>query len=149
MKKYLFVCRYNIFRSPYSARWFSKYCSDHGIDAEIKSAGIAVEPGFDSETPLTKSLVYWADRILVMEDYMKENIFEVFDLGKNRSIDVVSLGIPDKFRPFVSDAAGIERMPAKEALEYLAKGADSPDFLFGERLMNKILEANLDLILKY
>ncbi|MEK6974563.1 MAG: hypothetical protein AABW41_04990 [Nanoarchaeota archaeon] len=148
MKKYLFVCRYNIFRSPYSASWFSKYCKDHNIDAEVNSAGIAVEPGFDSETPLTKSLVHWADRILVMEDYMKENIFEIFDLGKKRSIDVASLGIPDKFRPFVSDAAEIERMSAKEALEYLAKDADNPDFLFGKGLMNKILEANLDLILR-
>lgn len=69
MKRLLFVCSKNRFRSPTAEAVFS---GRH--DVESMSAGL----NKDSDTPLTADLVAWADIIFVMEPTHKAKIRSQF-----------------------------------------------------------------------
>jgi len=144
---YLFVCRYNKMRSPYAATWFAEYCKEHNIDAVVKSAGIHVEN--PTRTQLTKPLVDWADTIIVMEDYMAEEIINNY---QQSSKNIVNLNVADIFDDHTEESPmpyDDNTTPA-EAIKLLEAGFIRYSFRkhFGKRFFNKILQAKLEDIVK-
>ena len=88
MRKILFICGKNQWRSPTAEQVFAEY---PGI--ECASAGLS----HDAETPLCIELVEWAELLFVMEAKHKSNLsarFKPHLLGKR----VVCLNIPDNYR---------------------------------------------------
>lgn len=85
MKKLLFVCSENRFRSPTAEAVFS----DHRA---IEAIGVGTNT--DAATPISGDLVEWADIILVMEKIHKKKISQKFRaLLKEKRLMV--LDIPD------------------------------------------------------
>lgn len=88
MRRVLFVCSKNQWRSPTAEEVFS----DHeGL--ECASAGL----NHDAQSPLAPELVEWADIIFVMEREHKTKMsarFEKYLRGKR----VVCLNIPDNYQ---------------------------------------------------
>lgn len=88
MRKVLFICGKNKWRSPTAEQVFS----DHpGV--ECASAGLS----HDAEVPVSAELVEWAELIFVMEKPHKAKLSAQFKaqlLGKK----VVCLNIPDKYK---------------------------------------------------
>ena len=85
-RRVLFVCTGNICRSALAERIFRRLLAEAGLDAEVRSAGVAAYPGMTSPKevlqalaargldgtghraqPLSGELVDWADLILTME----------------------------------------------------------------------------------
>lgn len=147
--KYLFVCHANWSRSPYAAEWFSEYCKRSNIEAEVMSAGLKVEPAeidcrrinLNNEivkwtrTSLDPELVNWADEIIVMEEYMKEEINQKYPNTKR----IVVLNIPDYFLQNIQD-------PENESIEEIQKIVNYSKW-FGRTWFSKLLENKLELIL--
>ena len=88
MKRVLFICGKNKWRSPTAEELF---CTQPGV--ECASAGLSA----DSQTPLSAELVEWADLIFVMEKVHKTKLSTRFkpQLSGKR---VICLGIPDNYR---------------------------------------------------
>lgn len=88
MKRVLFICSQNKWRSPTAEHVFSEH---PGI--ECTSAGL----NHDAENPLTPELVEWADLIFVMERGHKAKLSARFrkHLGDKR---VICLNIPDNYK---------------------------------------------------
>ena len=81
--KVLFICNQNLNRSKTAEELFkSKF--------ETKSAGLF------NENPVTEKQLSWADLIVVMEDFHREELAERFpkQYMKKR---ILSLGIPDTY----------------------------------------------------
>ena len=88
MKRILFVCSRNRWRSPTAEEIFA---SHPGV--ETASAGTAP----DADNPLSAELVEWADLIVAMEPAHLRRI----KAGFGRYLDkvrTVSLNVPDKYR---------------------------------------------------
>ena len=88
MRRVLFVCGRNRWRSPTAEEVFSSY-------PEMECASAGVSP--DAESPVTHDLLEWADVIVVMERKHKAKLASQFPaaLANKR---VVCLDIPDKYR---------------------------------------------------
>ncbi len=87
MKKLLFVCSENRFRSPTAEVVFSEY---EGIEA------IGAGTNANAQTPISGDLIEWADIIFVMEKAHKTKISQKFTpLLKGKR--VVVLDIPDNY----------------------------------------------------
>ena len=87
MKRVLFICGRNRLRSPTAEQVFSTH-----PDLEVASAGL----NHDSDNPISRELVEWADVIFVMERVHRTKLSRAFgkQLGNRR---IVCLDIPDKF----------------------------------------------------
>lgn len=87
MKRVLFICSQNKFRSPTAEAIF---CTDPNL--EVASAGL----DNDAKIRVTPELVEWAEVIFVMEKNHKNRLQKKFKkyLNKQR---VICLGIPDKY----------------------------------------------------
>jgi predicted protein tyrosine phosphatase len=83
----LFVCSLNWHRSKTAEKLFSKF-----EQLNVKSAGIKKY----AETPLTKELIDWADKIYVMDEEHKTFIQEKFR-GSKKEDDIINLNIEDKY----------------------------------------------------
>jgi predicted protein tyrosine phosphatase len=71
MKPILFVCSPNLQRSPTAELVYKEILKEKNIqDVEVKSAGLLKS----AVNVLTNELIKWADKIYVMEEYMKEEI---------------------------------------------------------------------------
>jgi predicted protein tyrosine phosphatase len=87
MKRVLFICSRNQWRSPTAEQVFSSW---EGI--EVASAGISA----DAVEPVTPELLQWADLIFVMEQSQRRKLSKKFrQYLKNQKI--VVLGIPDEY----------------------------------------------------
>lgn len=94
MQRILFICLANINRSPTAERVFREMAEKRGIEVKVSSAGIDVQDG-DTENPLSEFLVKNADKIFVMEEYMKNIIVKNYNAD---SVKIESLEIPDIYR---------------------------------------------------
>lgn len=101
MKRILFICGQNRWRSPTAEHVFAEYSG-----LECASAGL----NHDADNPVTSELVEWADIIFVMEREHKAKLTSRFNaqLGSKR---IVSLGIPDKYK--FMDPALVELLKSK------------------------------------
>lgn len=88
MTRVLFICGKNRWRSPTAKQVFSGH---PGV--ECLSAGLSR----DSDTPVTRELVEWAEIVFVMEKVHRAKLSARFggSLGGRR---VVCLGIADNYR---------------------------------------------------
>ncbi len=142
MKRYLFVCKANRFRSPFAAKWFDDYCRANRIEADVKSAGYKADRylPITNTVQLTAEMLDWADRILAMESYMIDWIERTYPERRVREKSA-SLDVPDKFIHIAkTDAADL--LTTDEALEYAMRV-----HRFGPKVFAKILEAKLPIIL--
>jgi len=87
---YLFVCYANSNRSPTAEEVCRRIAQENDLDVEASSAGISK----GANKPLTKEMVDQADKIFVMEEYMK--LILVQDYKQNLA-KVVCLDIPDVY----------------------------------------------------
>ena len=87
MKKVLFVCSQNRFRSPTAERVFATW---PGI--EVDSAGLAA----DAVTPLDAEQVASADIIFVMTRAHRNRLSKLFR-AQLKNARVICLNIPDEF----------------------------------------------------
>jgi len=88
VRKVLFICGKNKWRSPTAEQVFSGHPS-----IECTSAGLS----HDAEVPVSAELVEWAELIFVMEKQHKSKLSAQFKpqlLGKK----VVCLNIPDNYK---------------------------------------------------
>lgn len=101
MRRILFLCGRNRWRSPTAAQVFSEY-----PELECASAGVSPE----AESPVTGELLDWADVVVVMEKKHRSKLAAQFkaNLAKKR---VVCLDIPDKYR--FMDPALVKLLRAK------------------------------------
>ena len=87
LRKVLFVCTANLQRSPTAERLFDGWKSNW----EAKSAGIMPEPG---GTPLSQTLLDWAEFVIVMEPIHSQFIRENFKCAANK---IRVLNIADRY----------------------------------------------------
>ena len=87
-QQYLFICRHNISRSRAAADVCSDIATQKGLSIEAFSAGLLA----NSKHPLTKDLVYKADKIFVMESYMKATLEQNYGQVTEK---IINLNIPD------------------------------------------------------
>ena len=124
-RRILVICTGNLCRSPMAAVYLRARARNLSLDLEVRSAGIMAvsgrvppEParrfaeslGMDlnthTATPVTPTLMHWADHVLVMEPWQKEWLLTT-QPEMNGKIDVLSNwlaggdpeghGIPDPF----------------------------------------------------
>lgn len=88
MKNILFICTYNLQRSP-TAEELINNNPKYNKKYRAKSAGISSL----SEKLVTKQAIGWSDIIFVMEDIHKKFLLENFPESKHKKIIV--LDIPD------------------------------------------------------
>ncbi|MGB3510525.1 MAG: low molecular weight protein tyrosine phosphatase family protein [Microcoleaceae cyanobacterium] len=87
MKKILFICSQNRWRSPTAEMVFSE-----DEDLETSSAGL----NRDADNPLSSESLEWADIIFVMEKNHRQKLSQKFKPWlKNKR--VICLDIPDKY----------------------------------------------------
>jgi predicted protein tyrosine phosphatase len=65
-------------RSPFAAEWFKETCAQRGLKHEARSAGLDVRLDASWATPVTPSLLEWTDKVVVMEEYMRDELHERF-----------------------------------------------------------------------
>lgn len=88
MKKLLFICSKNQWRSPTAEHVFASY-----PDVETDSAGTNA----DAEVRVSTEQILWADMIFVMERNHLKKLNTKFQAElKNRK--VICLGIPDRYQ---------------------------------------------------
>jgi predicted protein tyrosine phosphatase len=88
MRRVLFVCGRNRWRSPTAEQVFASWPA-----LEVASAGL----DSDADVPLSPELLEWADIIFVMEKEHRSKLSKKYgSLLKNQR--VVCLDIPDKYR---------------------------------------------------
>ena len=87
MKRILFVCSQNKFRSPTAESIFSNIPG-----FEVSSAGI----NKDAVNPLTPEEIEWAEYIFVMEKFQRNKIQKKFKEYLNRK-KIICLDIPDEY----------------------------------------------------
>ena len=87
MRKVLFICSLNRWRSPTAEQVFASW---RGI--EVASAGL----NDDAESPVTPELLGWAELIFVMEEVHRNRLARKFRAHLNRK-RVVCLDIPDEY----------------------------------------------------
>lgn len=103
MRRILFICGQNRLRSPTAEQLFA---GRPGI--EVASAGLKRE----SDTPVSRDLIEWADLIFVMERSHRAKLTQRFKpLLKEKRI--VCLNIPDRFE--FMDRELIEMLEARVA----------------------------------
>ena len=87
MKKLLFVCSQNKFRSPTAEVIFANYPGIETLSAGTNNDAIA---------PISGDLIAWTDIVLVMEKHHKNKVSKKFgnQLGNRR---LVVLNVPDNF----------------------------------------------------
>jgi predicted protein tyrosine phosphatase len=88
VRRLLFVCSRNRWRSPTAEAVFARY---EGI--ETQSAGVSK----DAAAPISAEAIEWADIVFVMEAVHKEKLAKAFG-PLLRSKRVCVLGIPDDYR---------------------------------------------------
>jgi predicted protein tyrosine phosphatase len=89
-EKYLFVCYANENRSPTAAEVCRRIARASGLEIEAKSAGISRA----ANKPLTREMADEADKIFVMEEYMKMALIQEY--GQNPG-KIICLDIPDVY----------------------------------------------------
>ena len=101
MRKVLFICGKNKWRSPTAEQVFSEHPGIH-----CTSAGLS----HDAEVPVSAELVEWAELIFVMEKQHKSKLSAQFrpQLQGKR---VVCLNIPDNYK--FMDPALVELLESK------------------------------------
>jgi len=139
-KKYLFVCHKNINRSVYAASWLTIYLQANNLPGEVRSAGISTNPNEGRQ--LTQELVDWADRMIIMEDYMKERMQQVYINFDEKSF---VLDIPDAFITHFVSPKETKHLTPTQAIEYLKDKYNHFDI--DCRFFSKILIGKLELIL--
>jgi predicted protein tyrosine phosphatase len=87
LKRVLFVCSQNRFRSPTAEQIFASW---PGI--EVDSAGLAA----DAVTPLDAEMVEWADLIFVMTRTHRNRLSKLFRAHLKHA-KVICLNVPDEF----------------------------------------------------
>ncbi len=87
MRRVLFICSQNRFRSPTAEHVFSGW-----PNIEVASAGL--NDGADN--PVTPELIQWADIIFVMEKAHRNRLSRKFKPHLNRQ-RVICLNIPDEY----------------------------------------------------
>ncbi|MBI2670670.1 protein tyrosine phosphatase [Candidatus Woesearchaeota archaeon] len=87
---YLFVCTYNVNRSVVAAEAFKELLKKHGINGQVKHAGVSEL----AKNRISKELIEWADKIFVMENFHKDFILKIAPEARNK-IEV--LGIEDLY----------------------------------------------------
>ncbi|MBS3807845.1 MAG: hypothetical protein KGY60_10110 [Bacteroidales bacterium] len=85
---YLFVCLANMNRSPAAAMVMEGLARNRSLPIEAVSAGVSPM----ARRPVSRDLVYRADLIFVMEDYMKQSILRDYDVPEGK---IIVLDIPD------------------------------------------------------
>jgi predicted protein tyrosine phosphatase len=88
LKKVLFVCGMNRWRSPTAEQVFSEF-------PEVECASAGLNNG--AENPVTPELLEWADLVFVMERTHKTKLSREFKQHL-RGARVVCLDIPDKYK---------------------------------------------------
>ena len=107
MKKLLFICSKNQWRSPTAEHVFANY-----PDVETDSAGTNA----DAEVRVSTEQILWADMIFVMERNHLKKLGTKFRAElKNRK--VICLGIPDNYQYMQQELIDILQ---KKILPYLA-----------------------------
>ena len=83
----LFLCRYNMMRSPTAERMFSKRA-----DLEVRSAGTAS----DALARVNTQMLDWADLIFIMDDQQRRSLHRRF--AEHPALErLICLDIPDEF----------------------------------------------------
>lgn len=93
MKKYLFVCQHNFTRSKFGAEFFRGYLNGKKINAKVRSVGLGFSSNFFGNRVCRESL-NGVDWVFVMENYMKDYLFEKFGVDKKK---IVVIGIKDEY----------------------------------------------------
>ena len=88
MRKVLFICGKNRWRSPTAEQVFSEH-----PNIECTSAGLS----HDAEVPVSGELVEWAELIFVMEKQHKSKLAVQFK-AQLQGKKVVCLNIPDNYK---------------------------------------------------
>ena len=143
MKKYLLICKGNIHRSPFAAKWFSWYCWSRGVEAKVDSAGLYIHSGYPKgRKQLTIEMLREAERVFVMEEHMVKEALAIFPEVKEK---ITNLGIPDIFTMKSKDPDVVDNYSCQEALEYIQHNfrLEGEDFIIGPKLFRKVLEAKL------
>ena len=106
-RRILFICSYNIDRSPTAEDTFK------GMEGlEVKSAGVLPW----AHNPVTKELIAWADEIYVMEQRHEEALVEMVPSCEKK---ITVLGIPDIYRRGDPE---LVRLLRKKMRPYLNRG---------------------------
>ena len=100
MKKILFICSGAIDRSPCAA----------SLVSGSKFAGV----GPLTETPVTKELIDWSDKIICMEQDHKATLFEQFKDAMKKDVEV--LEVPNDYLRFDPE---LEKILREKLVEYL------------------------------
>lgn len=93
MKKYLFVCKHNFTRSKFGAEFFRGYLLAKNKEVKVISRGLGFSSYFFGRKLRRKDLKD-TDFIFVMENYMKDKIFEKFNFDKKK---IIVLNIKDEY----------------------------------------------------
>ena len=83
----LFLCRYNMMRSPTAERMFSKRA-----DLEVRSAGTAS----DALARVNGQMLDWADLIFIMDEQQRRSLHRRF-AGHPALDRLICLDIPDEY----------------------------------------------------
>lgn len=87
-QNYLFVCYVNENRSPTAEEVCRRIAQANDLQIDVSSAGISR----GANRPLTKEIAHRADKIFVMEGYMKIALVEDF---RQNPAKIICLDIPD------------------------------------------------------
>ena len=85
---YLFICCFNIDRSPTAEAVYEKMAKKKNLEIRVSSAGLE-----DSDNPVTKEMADKADKIFVMEDYMKRKLIENYHQDPQK---IINLNVPNE-----------------------------------------------------
>ena len=83
----LFLCRYNMMRSPTAERMFS-----NRADLEVRSAGTAS----DALAHVNRQMLDWADLVFIMEEQQRRSLHRRF-AGHPALERLICLDIPDEY----------------------------------------------------
>lgn len=87
-QNYLFICAYNIDRSTTAERVCEEIAEKRNLEIRASSAGLE-----DSDNPITKEMADKADKIFVMEDYMKTQLVEKYNQDPGK---IINLNVPNE-----------------------------------------------------
>jgi len=90
--KILFVCKGNLNRSPTAERVCRELAESKGLEIEVESAGLSTLTSLFSGRKLTKGTADAADKIFVMEEYMKRALVRKYSQPSKK---IISLNIQD------------------------------------------------------
>lgn len=113
MKKILFVCTGNTCRSPMAEGLFRRMAKQHGLDYEVRSAGVHAVDGMPiskhsagilqqqgivdqlTSSALNEDIVSWADLILTMSFSHKAAVIQVYPEAVNKTFTLKEYVLDD------------------------------------------------------